>query len=821
MKNRKKAAGGSRLASFYAYLLMLLTLPFAGAASAQSSSLDSEATDIAISITSMPIRTSGENVELAHKWFGDLFGSFIFKPFVSDSNLGSESISLISRAVGFTSILALFLGVIILLYVVIGGALNTAKDGQVLGKSWSSIWIPIRTAMGFGLIMPAAGIGGGVLSVSQMFIIWLLIMGSNTATVLWNKLAGYITSGDPTDAPQVKVGVLPTADMLKMLTCTDIYLKYNASENATSKSNTVVAKSVSDRGIIKYAYSANPGTGVSGSSLSDLITGNNTAVLTFGPSGACGEIKFADINYARTIKGVDVSTPSDEFDGSNRVGYKIQAQKEAESAARSVIGGVLDQLIPIANQMDVIGAKAIFDERQNKKSVSSSGTLGQFEPHRKKFNEIAFSYAQNISPAIHAKMSGNKNITNQFVKDMTHGGWMKAGAWFHEISTFSSMTSNTIAKINSGISESSSRICYPIGDWLSAIFGDNCKDYQEKYDHSVKVVDVMVADVVYETAGDNRRFITAEDEMQAKCGGADGCTPDEGYTKRASTSLAEIIIGVLSSTSTESRSGQLDSPFKATAEIGHTLNQSGLFMWGVGAGVLALSHLHDTSPGTWAGSGFIGGLMMWSFYSIGALVGVIIPLGFTLAYMIPFLPIVTWVLMIAGYFLTVVEATIAAPLAIILMVTPEGEGIAGTRLERAMQLLAIAILKPSLMVIGLITAVGMSAITFGMMNMFFFQVAEYSLHGGVLDFLGTIIIYTMLSMQLCKLIVSVMHKLPDQILEWFSSGMGRSFGEQEAASNMEGGLGQFKHGMSSVSQGGMAAMRRSRRGKGKQPPKSQ
>ena len=69
--------------------------------------------------------------------------------------------------------------------------------------------------------------------------------------------------------------------------------------------------------------------------------------------------------------------------------------------------------------------------------------------------------------------------------------------------------------------------------------------------------------------------------------------------------------------------------------------------------------------------------------------------GFILAYIIPFLPIITWIQLVSGYLPTTVESCIAAPLAIILIVTPEGDCISVTRLERAMQLIAIAILKPS------------------------------------------------------------------------------------------------------------------------------
>ncbi|MFM5487910.1 hypothetical protein ACEUAC_06365 [Aeromonas veronii] len=93
--------------------------------------------------------------------------------------------------------------------------------------------------------------------------------------------------------------------------------------------------------------------------------------------------------------------------------------------------------------------------------------------------------------------------------------------------------------------------------------------------------------------------------------------------------------------------------------------------------------------------------------------------GFSLVYIIPFLSIITWIQLVASYLPTTVELCIASLLAIILIVTPEGDGISGARLERVMQLIARAILKPSLLIIGLIASITLCYVSFGMMNLFF------------------------------------------------------------------------------------------------------
>ncbi|WP_228138688.1 hypothetical protein, partial [Acinetobacter baumannii] len=46
------------------------------------------------------------------------------------------------------------LGGIIAAYTLIAGTMSTAHDGEMLGKKWSSMWVPIRTALVPGLLFP-------------------------------------------------------------------------------------------------------------------------------------------------------------------------------------------------------------------------------------------------------------------------------------------------------------------------------------------------------------------------------------------------------------------------------------------------------------------------------------------------------------------------------------------------------------------------------------------------------------------------------------------------------------------------------------------
>jgi len=74
--------------------------------------------------------------------------------------------------------------------------------------------------------------------------------------------------------------------------------------------------------------------------------------------------------------------------------------------------------------------------------------------------------------------------------------------------------------------------------------------------------------------------------------------------------------------------------------------------------------------------------------------------GFTLAYYLPAIPIIFWVLGIVGWLIMVLGAVVAAPLWAASHVLPEGEGFAGPAARQGYMLLVIG-LQPDI-TIGLV-----------------------------------------------------------------------------------------------------------------------
>lgn len=78
---------------------------------------------------------------------------------------------------------AMTIGGLLVAYTIFAGTLGTAHDGEMLGKKFSSIWIPIRTALGTALVLPV--VGGGY-CVMQAIVGWLIVQGIGLADSTWS-----------------------------------------------------------------------------------------------------------------------------------------------------------------------------------------------------------------------------------------------------------------------------------------------------------------------------------------------------------------------------------------------------------------------------------------------------------------------------------------------------------------------------------------------------------------------------------------------------------------------------------------------------------
>lgn len=119
-----------------------------------------------------------------------LYLTYIFGN-VGDVLAGSENAPLKIVLVYFNNAV-LVLGGIIIIYSSTVGTINMAHEGEMLGKNWNSVWIPLRASFGFALLLPVKANGYALI---QVFFMWVITQGIGAADYIWSQGVSAIQSG--------------------------------------------------------------------------------------------------------------------------------------------------------------------------------------------------------------------------------------------------------------------------------------------------------------------------------------------------------------------------------------------------------------------------------------------------------------------------------------------------------------------------------------------------------------------------------------------------------------------------------------------------
>lgn len=132
---------------------------------------------------------------------------------------GKDTSALANVLTNFNGAILIVAG-LILAYIMIAGTLQTAHDGEMLGKKWSSVWMPIRTALGIGILFPMAN----GLNAIQSMVLWAVFSGMGFANNLWASFNTDINYSYTSISRQAEIKDL-AINMLKSNVCIEAMKK--------------------------------------------------------------------------------------------------------------------------------------------------------------------------------------------------------------------------------------------------------------------------------------------------------------------------------------------------------------------------------------------------------------------------------------------------------------------------------------------------------------------------------------------------------------------------------------------------------------------
>ena len=179
----------------------------------------------------------------------------------------------------------------------------------------------------------------------------------------------------------------------------------------------------------------------------------------------------------------------------------------------------------------------------------------------------------------------------------------------------------------------------------------------------------------------------------------------------------------------------------------------------------------------------LGTVIQYQFYImiiVIAIVGPLYMMALTMFYL-PVIPIIIFLYAVLAWFMTVIEAVVAAPILAIGIMHPQGQDEIFGKSEVGLMMLINAMLRPMLIIIGFISAFIMFRIAFVLYNAFFGTMMNFlpiESIGTYLTFIGT---YTGGMIPLVTRIYGLTNQIPENVMTWIGGTHAGARGDAQEA----------------------------------------
>lgn len=677
------------------------------------------------------------SVDFLHEVFGKIVNMV-----ASGANpQGTDVDDVLGQMMSVFGTAVLFLGMVFVAYTTVKGTVDSAHDGEILGKKMSEIWVPIRTVGGTALVLPLAS----GYSTLQIGVLWVALQGVGIADAMWTAAINQIAKDNMVANPIIPDARPLAANILRFEVCAAAMNKQYADSNRSTR------------------IVATPGTRTM-SNTGDL--GNLTPLDAIAPIGAYDTVKnYANSRYTvsdykwRATDGyvnLDVcggitwkeSWESSEGNANAKV---IKAPIMAAHAA--AVRNMISELQPIADQI-IAGQK----------------------PTPGAIDTAAANYVSALrNAAKQAVQNTNDRARADFLKTAESSGWIFAGTWYNHIVKMNDVMQSTLNSL-------------PASEPISISDGKETKEALQNYQDAMAVANEYAKNRVEEVKG----VYYSETNVRPPQDG-------EGAWEYIKKIISAPFMGAINQMTQEIAGSNLNH-LSQMKSFGDTIVAAG---WAL-AGTLATT---AGAANSWIAQGTakIGfdpsaALMVLSgFFTI--MLWIVLGLGAMLSTYAPMIPFITWIASVVNWFVLLIEAVLAAPIWAVAHIHPDGDDAVGRGGQGYMMILSL-VMRPSLMLFGLVTAMLLTQPITGLVNAGFMSSVsgvQADSTTGLVSFFAYVSIYVIIMTTVLHTVFSLIHWLPDNVPRWIGAHVSGGPAspeakEREASHIFAGGVQQVRHG---------------------------
>jgi conjugal transfer/type IV secretion protein DotA/TraY len=662
-------------------------------------------------------------------WLTDIFGALFGG---TATGLG-EILKVFNAAV-------LAVGAVVVTYNMWAGVVQTAHEGQILGKRWSSLWAPVRVPLAMAAMVPGTG---GYCAI-QHLMASIVVASIGLANIVWSYSTDILlgTSGQAA-IPLVRPTPprLSDSDIIGVL---DIY----ACAAVLNKTTEWQTAGKVTQAIVPITVRTSSGSTV-------YFGGTRQSGY---PQNTCGSITLP-------MLGKDDA-------GTNQQVAQMHAQ-------------AIEQ---ITNELSK-GALAIATV------VLASPDQTPAMPDRQLVANAVNGYKNAYANLVQVATSADQQMSQKLRNLIKTDGWTGAGAWYVRISEANAavagalnngpiVAANPRPPVGGVEAERIEQARAAMGTWYShaksTVAGTAAlEDYWDSYSANTDGDSLSVGSALGRVFDPTRwKWVY------------DAFSPGSGAKAGAGMALSNIItLGHRITITTEAAIGTyvtVTAARKVMADPDFRNSAAGAAISGVSAMV---SRAVDLLPlPVSALLHFVGALLdaLSPFLVLAAIA--LLASGWTLAYVVPMMPYFIWVLSCVSWLILVVEAIVAGCMWAFAHLRMDGEGISGGAGDNGYRITLQILLRPALMVIGMLAGMAVFAVAAQYIQQTYYTAmrstlgSHYGFIDGLIVFLCMMVVFFVIMAERC---FSLVHQLPDRIMRWVG-GSPEGLNEEQHANTIKG-----------------------------------
>lgn len=692
------------------------------------------------------------------EYLGIIFGGQI-----GTVNLGGSANPMLAKMFERFNFIIVTIGTIVVSYIGVISVINTAREGEALGKKFST-WMILRAVFGLLFMIPTPGTG---YSLMQIIVAWIVLNGIGAANAVWEVVINQLSSGvqavgkidiDPANTLNETLKPLSQA-VLRSSIC--------------MQTLNAIPSFVSANGPINLTVETQPPAGF-----------QQSAILSLGTDrykNLCGRFTISTPSGSPEVLTVKITALNAMFDTISPAarlltesscaapdcpapGYLTSAIEAYKSQATSIL--------PLYTASSGAMAAAI--------NASEAATLAAAAAN----NPLNL----NLGVTRQAKSAQDRII------DMKNLGWIHAGGYYYllsksEESVQSLAAKDDITKILPTADSSFTPMQTVIqnGAPLPGAVG-----WSAGLQNSLSATPVQQATLL------NNALIRGSDYITrglvsppslpgfgsgAKSSGNDFIdaifiNPFNSLQTTILTAFMKALTGAPGSDPLKSI-GSLGAGLMLSAEL---LPLATLVIGFLMAAIVSIGAC--VNPMAYAGPMIINQITVL----IGAVAALFWAIGATLGIYTPMIPYIIFLVTAFGWFLAVIEAIVGAPILALALVHPSQDELGKT--ASGLGILANIFLRPTLMIFGFIIAANLLRAGIAMLNFSFITVLGGAIQPTLFSIIAVIALYTGLVLAIVNRSFALIHELPDNILRW----MGVSPEKHDEAAMAGEAKGQFEKG---------------------------